>query len=411
MLNLVMAKQRFGLERNTMLLLLGQAISRGGDQLSNVAFLWLVITLTGSAAALGLVMTALIVPNIAVRLIGGVFIDRLSKKVVLVLADVMRGTLMVALAALTLAGRVNLWCFLGIAVGLGTGQALFEPAFSATIPLIVAKDRLLRFNSMLQAVNRGVGIVVPAGAGMVVATIGTPAALALDGLSFVLSAISILLLVMPETSQRAAQMVRPVWAELREGLQVALANRFVRMLFIAVGLIDFADALVVIYPVHIAHALGGGVAWYGFLNAAVMAGLFTTNLLFIWLGRRSKAGGVFFASVLVEGIGVLAFGLSRSLFFDLFAFFLFGAGMAGFGTAAATLIQRRIDKALLGRVFNLYGIFGLALMPVGYAVAGALTKLVSTGVVLSLAGVLIMVTAVGLLGQRAGFDDLAAAQS
>jgi len=220
-----------------------------GDQLANVAFLWLITSLTGSAATLGIVMTALMLPNIAFRLVGGIITDRFHKKLVLIVPDLLRSATILLLALLVLGAHVNMGLFLLVAVCLGIGAALFTPAYNATVPLLVGQDRLLRFNSALQAGNQGIGIPVPALAGLITA---------------------------------------------------------------AIGVINFADALVVIYPVHLKETLGAGVIWYGVTNASVMTGLFAINLLYVWKGKHIRLGCAFFMSALIEGLGVLVFGLSRS---------------------------------------------------------------------------------------------------
>lgn len=360
-----------------------------GDQLANVAFLWLITSLTGSAATLGIVMTALMLPNIAFRLVGGIITDRFHKKLVLIVADLLRGTIILLLALFVLSAHVNMGIFLLVAVCLGIGGALFTPAYNATVPLLVGQDRLLRFNSALQAGNQGMGILVPALAGLIIAAIGIPAALGIDGLSFLLSALSILLLVLPQGDHRSSS----IRGELKSGLRTAFSNPTVRTLFIAIGVINFADALVVIYPVHLKETLGAGVIWYGMINASVMAGLFAINLLYIWKGKHVHLGSAFFMSALIEGLGVLTFGLSHSVFIAMLAFFLFGAGMAGFGTAATTIIQQEIDQAYLGRVFSLYGLFALSLMPLGYFVSSLLSGALSTGTVIALAGIIMILTA------------------
>jgi hypothetical protein len=369
-----------------------------GDQLANVAFPWLITSLTGSAAALSKVMMALILPNIVFRLVGGIITDRLHKKVVLIVADLLRGTVMLLLALLVLSAHVNMGIFLLVAVCLGIGGALFTPAYNATIPLLVRQDRLLRFNSTLQAGNQGIGTLVPALAGVIIATIGIPAALGIDGISFLLSALSILLIVLPRGDQQPRQSSSTI-GELKSGLKTAFSNPTVRTLLIAIGVINFADALVTIYPVHLKETLGAGVIWYGVINASVMAGLFAINLLYIWKGKHIRLRSAFFTSAFIEGLGLLTFGLSHSLFIDLLAFFLFGAGMAGFGTAATTSIQQAIDQVYLGRVFSLYGLFALSPMPLGYFVASLLSGVVSTGTIIALAGIIMILTAFWLLVQ------------
>jgi MFS family permease len=369
-----------------------------GDQLANVAFLWLITSLTGSAATLGIVMTALLLPNITFRLVGGIITDRFHNMLVLIGADLLRGAIILVLALLVLSAHVNMGIFLLVALCLGIGGALFTPAYNATVPLLVGQDRLLRFNSALQAGNQGIGILIPALAGMIIAAIGIPAALEIDGISFLISALSILLLVLSRGDQPVHQS-SPVRGELKSGLRTAFSHPTVRTLSIAIGVINFADALVVIYPVHLKETLGAGVIWYGLINASVMAGLFAINLLYIWKGKHIRLGFAFFIGALVEGFGVLAFGLSHSLFIAMLAFFLFGAGMAGFGTAATTSIQQGIDQAYLGRAFSLYGLFALSLMPLGYFASSLLSRVLSTGTIIALAGIVMFLTAFWLLVQ------------
>jgi DHA3 family macrolide efflux protein-like MFS transporter len=380
------------INRNTLLLLIGQGISKAGDQLAPVAFLWLVITLTGSATTLSLVMITLTLPNIAFRFIGGVIIDRCNKKLVLIIADLTRGILVSLLAILMLGRQVSLWHLLIVAAGLGIGDALFTPTYNSVIPLITAKDQLLSLNSLLQMVNQGVSIIVPAFTGIFITLLGVPAALLLDGGSFTISVLSILLLTLPAADQQNHQ-TRSVLADAKEGFSATFSHNLIATLFIAAAVINFADALVGIYPLHIQRTLGAGVAWYGFLNAAVMVGLFSTSLLYTWMGRRIQLRASFVLTVLIEGLGVLIFALSRNLYIDLGAFWLFGAGMAGFFTALTTLIQQEIDEGIRGRVFSVYGLFALVLMPPGYLTAGALTKITSTTEVLTLAGGMMIVTA------------------
>ena len=105
-------------------------------------------------------------------------------------------------------------------------------------------------------------------------------------------------------------------------------------------------------------------------------------------------------AALIEGLGVFIFGVSRNLYLDFFAFYLFGAGMAGFFTGVMTLTQQEVGEGVRGRVFSLYGIFSRWLMPVGFLVAGGLAKTTSTAFVLSLAGIIMIMTAFWLFVQQ-----------
>lgn len=244
------------INRNVLLLLSGQGTSEVGNQLSTIAFTWLVITLTGSPVALSTVMVALTLPGVAFRLVGGVIIDRMNKQLLLILTVLARGVLVLLLAVLILSQHINWGNLLFITVGLGLGEAFFTPTYSSVIPLIAKKDQLLSVNSLLQMVNQGIGILVPPLAGVFIAFLGIPAAMLVNSISFFISALTLLFLVLPGKEKQASQQLR-IGKELKEGFQALFSNCLISTLFIAAGIINFADALAFVYPLHIKE-LGGG---------------------------------------------------------------------------------------------------------------------------------------------------------
>src|SRR5215467_797145 len=214
------------INRNVLLLLSGQGTSEVGNELSIIAFTWLVITLTGSPVALSIVTVALTLPGVAFRLVGGVIIDRRNKKFLLILTDLARRVLALLLAVLILSKHINWWNLLFITVGLGVGEALFTPTYSAVIPLIAKKDQLLSVNSLLQMVNQGIGILVPPLAGVFIAFLGIPAAILVNSISFFISAFTLLFLVLPIKEKQASQELR-IGMELKEGFQAIFSNRLI----------------------------------------------------------------------------------------------------------------------------------------------------------------------------------------
>ena len=374
-------------------LIVGQGISTGGSSMSNVAFVWLIVQMTGSAASLGLVMTAIIVPNIALRLWGGVLTDRVGPRTLLVVSDILRAMVMLILAALALDEQITIYSLVISALILGTCQAVFDPALRAAVPSISNPDSLLRINSWLDMTNRTAGLLFPAAAGVMAATVGLWSLLAIDGISFLASALSIIAIRLPRASVSTR---KGVWGQLRDGLSYVGRTPYLRSLILAAALINLADALVVVYPLYIANVLGLGVAWYGLFNSAVMAGLLTATVTYLITGRRVPLQPALVSGSIVQGSGLLLVVLSQNRFAGLGGFFAFGLGMGLFGTACVTLLQRGVDKGLLGRVMGLYGTVALGLMPVGYAIASYVASEVGPGPVMATGGVVMLLVGVGL---------------
>src|SRR5215203_5208227 len=124
--------------RNFRFLWLGQIISDFGDSLTMLALLILVNQLTGSAAAIATMFVVLLIPHVTVGLVAGVYVDRLDRKMIMVVSDLLRGALVLGFVGVTLLGSAEyLWIMYVIGFMQATVGTLFTPARSALIPNIV----------------------------------------------------------------------------------------------------------------------------------------------------------------------------------------------------------------------------------------------------------------------------------
>lgn len=201
-------------ERPFRLLFLGQAVSLLGDGMVPVALAFAVLELTGSPTDLGIVLAARTVPLVAFLLAGGVWADRLSRRTVMVAADLARLGAHGAMAALLLAGGAEVWSLAALSAITGTATAFFNPAITGAMPAIVSAARLQQANALRGLAMAGGAIVGPALAGVLVAGAGAGWALAADAATFGVSAA---LLVRVPLRARARAEVRRFFADLREG--------------------------------------------------------------------------------------------------------------------------------------------------------------------------------------------------
>jgi MFS family permease len=378
-------------------LVTGQTISTAGTQMSDIAFIWLVVRLTGSVGDLSLIMIAAIAPSVVFSALGGVLVDRLiSPAALLISADLGRAAVMLGLAVLVRSGHTSLPWLAGAAVALSVGQAIFDPSLRTAAAAVAGKNSLLRLNSALQITNRTCGIIFPVLAGILIAILGVWMMLAIDGLTFIVSAASVALARLPRKT--AGERVRSsIWSDLTAGIAYVMRQAYVRWIILAAAVINLADALVVVYPLFVRNVLHKSVIWYGLLSSAVMVGLLAVMVANLIGGRRIPPRPMLVGGAGIQGIGLLLAALTRSPEFSLVGFVLFGTGMGAFATTAVTLLQQTSPRAALGRVLGLYGTVALVLSPVGYALASVVSDAVGLAGVIGIAGAIMAVTAVGLL--------------
>ncbi|MFI4921276.1 MAG: MFS transporter, partial [Gammaproteobacteria bacterium] len=189
--------------RDFKLLFLGSSVSALGDQFTLVALPWLVLKLTGNAAALGLVLAAMALPRAIFMLIGGAVVDRMSPRLVLLVARAVNAVFIALLAVLVMAGAIQMWLVYVVALGVGISTAFVYPAGTSIMPQLVEKDQLQTSNAMFMGMRQLCMFLGPVLAGFVIAggshmapsglqdATGMGWAFTIDAVSFIFSLISL----------------------------------------------------------------------------------------------------------------------------------------------------------------------------------------------------------------------------
>ena len=174
--------------RQFALLWSGQAVSQIGDGVFTIALAIEAIDLTHSASGLAYILAARTLPAVLLVLVGGVVCDRLSRRIVMLAADVLRGVAVGAIAYLVATHQAAEWQLIVLSVIFGIGDAFFQPASNAIIPDIVEADLLVSASSLSMTSQQfGTSLVGPALGGVVVAAIGISGSFAFDAGTFVVS--------------------------------------------------------------------------------------------------------------------------------------------------------------------------------------------------------------------------------
>jgi MFS family permease len=367
--------------REFRLLFAGQAVSVLGDRMVAVALAFAVLEVGGSASDVGLVLAAGAFPLVASVLVGGVVGDRASRRAVMVVADLVRVASQGAMAALLIAGTPEVWMLALLAGVTGTATGFFGPAATGLLPEVVPAEELQPANALRSsAVSLG-EIVGPIAAGVLVAAAGAGWAIAVDAVTFVVSAACLVMLRVPA---RVAARSSSFLADMREGWVAFRSRRWVWTVvaYFAIGNV-FWGAWNGLGPVVADRELGGAAAWSVVL-AALGVGALAGSLLATQVKPRRPL--VFVA--LTDGLFALPLAfLAAASAVPLLACgaLLSGAGMMlGLSVWESTL-QRHIPGEALSRVSS-YDWFGsLAFYPLGLAIWGPVAAAIGVDVSLWLA--------------------------
>ena len=197
--------------RDFRLLFTGQAVSVLGDALLPVALAFAVLDgLDGSAAQLGLVLAAQVVPMTFLVLAAGVWADRMSRRRLMLISDLGRAAVQAVLAVLLLSGDARLWHLLVLCAAYGALEAFFRPAAGGLTPSLVPAGELQQANSLVGLAQNAGHVIGPAAAGALIVVMSPGAAIAVDAGTFVVSAIFLLALREPARESHPEPTQAPI---------------------------------------------------------------------------------------------------------------------------------------------------------------------------------------------------------
>jgi MFS family permease len=404
---------------------LAQSSSVIGDCIVIVALALFVIELTGNATDLGVVLAASSLPLVAFLLIGGVWADRLPRHRVMVVTDLVRFTLHALLAVLIFTGAVRIWQLIAIEALFGTAEAFFRPAANGLLPQTVPEAEIQQAQG-LSALSNNIGeFAGPALATALVLGLGAGWAFALDAATFLLSA-ALLSRVRPrrrevvssllaEPAPDPAPLAEPapglppegapapagVWADVRDGFREVRSRDWVwaTLASFCVALFTGLAPWFVLGPL-VAREQYGKIGVYGVVSAVLGVGTIAGSLLGIGWRPRFPMRAAMLAIILWPAATVL-YAVGATLWLVVPAMLIGGGGLALFDVWWTTALAERIPADKLSRVTSYDWMVSLALLPLGYVLAGPLASALGSVDVLIGGSVLAAVAfALGLLPRQ-----------
>ncbi|MEU2507991.1 MFS transporter [Streptomyces sp. NPDC007863] len=387
--------------RNYRLFFTGAIVSNTGTWMARITQDWLVLSLTGSAAAVGITTALQFLPMLLFGLYGGVIADRYPKRRLLLVSQAALGLCGLALAVLTLSGHVQVWHVYLIAFLLGMVTVVDNPARQSFVSEMVGPDQLRNAVSLNSANFQSARLVGPAVAGVLIAGVGSGWAFLINGLSF-LAPLTALWLMRPAELHKVERAPRGK-GQLREGLRYVAGRPDLIWPIVLVG---FIGTFGFNFPIWLTAFSGEvfhvGAGTYGFLNTLMAAGSLAGALLAARRGSTRLRMLVIAAGV----FGVLEIAAAFSPSFWLFALLLVPIGMIGLtvNITANSAVQMATDPAMRGRVMSLYMMVFAGGTPIGAPLLGWVTDTYGARVGFATGGLVSLAAAavIGLVLARIG---------
>jgi MFS family permease len=377
------------------------ATSLLGDQFALIATPWLVLQLTGDPLALGIVLALEGIPRAVFILLGGAITDRLSPRLIMLTADILRFVLTAWMTVVVLNGTVQMWMLYAFGLGFGLVAGFAIPAGNSIVPMLVEERDLQAGNSVIMGISQLVGFVGPTIAGILIgrysqSPLGIGLAYGIDAASFAVSALCLWFMRGGGKRQAAADRPESIWISIGAGIHFLWDDKALRLMFLVITAVNFlfVGPLLVGIPVLANQRLPEGAVAFGLLMSAYAGGNLVGYLL---AGSLPRPGGKTIQVVLVAllvafGLVMASFGFIRSTWIDFALMLLLGLGNGYISIILFTWMQLRTPKTMLGRMMSMLMLSNTGLVPVSQAIAGAVSKWSLTMLFVGAGGLVLLVT-------------------
>lgn len=373
--------------RNYRLFFSGQSVSLVGTWITRIATAWLVYRLSHSAFLLGLASFAGQIPLFFLAPIAGVWVDRWNRHKTLVVTQALSMLQSLALAFLTLSGRITVLDIILLSLFQGLVNAFDMPTRQAfVVQMVDNRNDLPNAIALNSSIVNAARLVGPAIAGIVIAATGEGICFLIDGISYGAVIVSLHLMHIKAAETRAAP--KRMWEELADGWSYVAHSVPIRSILLLLGLISmFGMPYRMLMPIFATRVLHGGPGTFGNLMAATGVGALVGAVALA--NRRSVLGlgRVIPISAGLFGAALVGFGFSGILWLSVCLMVVTGFGMMRALAASNTILQTIVEERKRGRVMSFYAMAFQGVAPFGSLIAGALAAKIGAAETVMLGGV------------------------
>jgi MFS family permease len=355
--------------RNYRLFWFGQLVSVAGTWMQDLALGWLVLSLTQSPTALGLMVTIRFLPATFFSLYGGVLADRLRKRRAIIYCNVAQFAVAVVLGVLTSTELITVGIIYGLAALRGLIETIEVPSRQSFVAEMVGTENLSNAIALNSTQFNAARLVGPAIGGILIQTVGIAACFYLNAASFLAVIVALMAMRVAELHLIPRLPRAPVLGQLREGLGYARSNPHVVLIMIIMAALGtFGYNFGVLLPLVAKYVLHGDSGTLALLMATMGAGAVTAGLFAAYRGKPSQRLLLVSAALFVvvfAGVGV-----SPWTALTVALVFVMGALQILFLTTANTRLQLAVPGHMRGRMIGIHSLLFVGTTPIGAYLMG-----------------------------------------
>lgn len=378
------------------LFMVSQTVSLLGSMLVMYAIMWHITLTTQSGVMMMVMALCSFVPALLLSPFAGVWVDRLNRKMLMIVADLAIAAVTLVIAILFFNDIRELWIVFVVSIVRAFGQAVHQPAVSAVYQQIVPEEHLIRVQGIAQGIQSTSMILMPLLAGLLLGLYPIEYIFFIDIITAVIAVIILVTAVkIPKHEAELNQQVINYFKDMKEGIKYTFNHKFVGSLL----LFGFLFMIMVAAPSFLTYLqvarVFGPEAWrLSVLEAVFGAGLLLGSILIsVWGGFKNRLV-TFFLSYIAMGIGAIGLGIP----FDFWVYIGFW-GFTGFFISLASpvlvgMIQEKVDPQYIGRVFSVFGLIQTVSLPLGTLVFGPLADVWDVSLIILFSGIVMVVLAI-----------------
>lgn len=395
-------------DRNFACLWAGQMVSQIGDSLNKFALLWFVYELTGSTLKTTIIGLLQTIPPLFLGPAIGVYLDRVSKKPVMIWIDVLRALLVLLIPLLHILNVLTLSRLYVLVFLIALFSSVFGPALASSIPLLVSPDRLTSANALLQSTNNIGMLAGPALSGLGIALVGAHNVLFLNVVTFLVSALCLLPIQLRQPAVRLGIETRPFLEEVLTGFRFLGSHPMIMALMLGASLYSMAASAVVFLLPALAKSHFEMAAFeLGALWSLLGIGMLLASLWLSSLTQRHFCGRlrIASASLVLGAVAMAAMSFFKWKFLAMALMVALGGSLALFNPITWAFLQELAPGVMMARVLTAFSTAAMAASMLGMTLFGWAADVFTP--VKSLVGAsLIFLSTAGILfyyGRRYGF--------
>lgn len=368
----------------------GQMVSTMGDAAYSIALGFWILKVTGSTALMGTLMAASALPGVLVSPFAGVWIDRMNKKILMILMDIFRGIAMILIAIAAYSGVIAVWMVFVAGILLSICGALFRPGVNASLPDLLPKSKLSNANSMLSMVSTGANMIGNIAGGFFYQSLGAFLLFFFNGMSYFFSGVSISFIRLPK---RKLESKQNFFEDMKDGLNFMWKKKGLRYMLMMAAVINFFAyiAIVLFLPMfETTSYLGAGM--YGIAMACFMGGCMAGYIVLSIVPLSSTYRLYYF--ILANALSAICFivGVNQQLSIIMMPFLSIG----GFFNSVVNVIllssvQATTPNDMRGKVFAFLNMTTQSLTPLAMAIGGVLASFLPIRLIISISFFVLMI--------------------